>query len=79
MMMTWSKFMMVSVFTLALVFATRWCVLMLYTQTCVPTDARSLNAASQFGYPTKPPSKDDEPPASTLAPEYQAIQVSRAR
>lgn len=79
MMMTWSKFMMVSIFTLAMVFATRWCVLMFYTQTYAPTDTRSLNATSQLGYPTKPVSKDDDPPASTLAPEYQTFQVTRAR
>jgi len=79
MMMTWSKFMMVAVFTLAMVFATRWCVLMFYTQTYAPTDTRSLNAASQLGYPTKQPSQNDEPPASTLAPEYQTFQVTRGR
>lgn len=75
MMMTWSRFMMVSVFTLALVFATRWCILTFYAQTYVATDPRDFNAASQLGHPTKQPSKD----ASTQEPEYQAFQTTRGR
>lgn len=78
-MMTASKFMVVAVFALALIFGTRWCILSFYSATFVPTDARGLQGQVLLTGPPSPSSHEEEAPAGTLAPQFQAVHASRGR
>jgi len=70
---------MVAVIALALMVGTRWCILMFYTKTYVPTDARSVQEPAHLISPPKTSPREEESPSSTLAPQYQAVQTARGR
>lgn len=75
-----SKFMAIMVLVLALVLGTRWCIVTFYSSTYASTDPRGFTGKVQISAPTRQLLQEEaDAPASTLAPQFQAVHASHAR
>lgn len=71
-----SRFTVFAVFALALVLATRWCILTLYSETHAPTSARATAAHIELAHPVQESAPKVDVPYSAMTPTIQAAQAS---
>ncbi|MCX6898036.1 MAG: hypothetical protein NT105_04975 [Verrucomicrobia bacterium] len=77
--MACSKFIVIAVFVLALIFGTRWCIVTFYSATYVATDPRSARGAMTLATPTKQLSHEEETAGGPALPPFEVFKSSQSR
>lgn len=77
--MVCSKFMVIVVFALALIFGTRWCIVTFYSATYVATDPRSAQGRIPLANPTIQSSQKEEAAGEVPSPPFQVFKPSQSR
>jgi|GEM_PF-2985193 len=77
--MVCSKFIVIAVFVLALIFGTRWCIVTFYSATYVATDQRSAHGRLPLANPTIQMSQKEEEVGEAPSPPFQVFKPSQSR
>lgn len=74
--MACSKFIMMAMLALALIFGTRWCIVTFYSGTYASTDSRGVHGNMQLAAPVKTSSGNKEVSFGAMTPPVQEAQAS---
>ena len=75
-MMRGSKFLVIAALALALILGTRWCILVLYSETHKPASSSATAATTQLAHPVQQPAPKLEIPYDAMRPPLQEAQTS---